>query len=68
MGGACSTREMRIAYKMLAGQPDGRDHSEYLGADVKITLKWILAKQGGKVWTGHIWLRIEANAGLLWMR
>jgi hypothetical protein len=43
----------------------GRDNSENLGEDGKIILKWILGKQGGKVWTGCIWLRTRTSGGLL---
>jgi hypothetical protein len=43
----------------------GRDHSENIGVDVRIILEWILGKQGEKVWTGYIWLRIGTNGGLL---
>jgi hypothetical protein len=42
-----------------------RDHWEDLGVDGRITLRWILGKAGGKVWTGCIWLRIETSGGLL---
>jgi hypothetical protein len=42
----------------------GRDHLEDLGTD-KIILERILGKQGGKVWTGFIWLRIGASGELL---
>jgi hypothetical protein len=55
--------EMRIAYKILVGK--GREHSEDLGIDGKIILELILGKQGGKVWTGCIWLRIGTSSGLL---
>jgi hypothetical protein len=34
----------------------------------KIILEWILGKQGGKMWTGCIWLRIGASDWLLWSR
>jgi len=32
----------------------------------RITLKSILTRQDGKVWSGFIWLRIVACGGLLW--
>jgi len=33
-----------------------------LGVDVGMLLKkWILGKQGGKLWTGCIWFRIRAS-------
>jgi hypothetical protein len=34
--------EMRNAYNILDGSLKGRDHSENLGVDGKITLEWIL--------------------------
>jgi hypothetical protein len=42
-----------------------KDHSEELGVDGKIILEWILQKEGGKVWTGYIWLRIGISGGML---
>jgi len=45
-----------------------RDHSEDLGVNGNMTLQWILGKQGGKVWTGFIWLRIGIGGLLLWTR
>jgi hypothetical protein len=44
----------------LAEKPEEKD----LGVDVKIILKCILGKYGGKVWIGCIWLRIWTNGGL----
>jgi len=38
---------------------------EDVGVDGKIILEWILGKQGGKVWTGFIWLRIGSIGGSL---
>jgi hypothetical protein len=43
----------------------GRDHAEDLHVDGKMIFEWILEKQGGKVWTGFIWLRIGTSGGLL---
>jgi hypothetical protein len=43
----------------------GRDNSEDVGVDGKITLEFILRKQGGKVWTGCMWFRIGVSGGLL---
>jgi hypothetical protein len=43
----------------------GRDHSEDIGADGGIILKWILGKQSEKVCTEFIWLRIRTSGGLL---
>jgi len=37
--------------------PKERDHLEDLSVDKRLILDWILGKQGGKVWTGCIWLR-----------
>jgi len=38
---------------------------EDLGVDGKIILEWILEKQGAKVWTKCIWIRVGTNGGLL---
>jgi len=43
----------------------GRDYLGDLGADVRIVLEWMLGEQGGKVWTGCIWLRTGTSSGLL---
>jgi len=41
-------------------------HLEYLGVDGRIILEWILGKQGGRMRTGCIWLRIRTSGGMLW--
>jgi hypothetical protein len=41
----------------------GRGYSEDLGVDR--ILEWVLRKQGGKVWSGFIWLRTGTTGGLL---
>ena len=38
-----------------------REHLENQGADWRITFKWILKEQDGRVWTGLIWPRIETS-------
>jgi hypothetical protein len=40
------------------GKHEGKNHLEDLDVDVKIILEWILGKQGEKVRTGYIRLRI----------
>jgi hypothetical protein len=41
-----------------------RDYSEDISIDGKIILEWILGKQGRKVQSRFIWLRIGINGGL----
>jgi hypothetical protein len=36
--------ELRGAYKILVGRPEGRNHYEDLGVDGRTTLRWILGK------------------------
>jgi hypothetical protein len=43
----------------------GRDHLVDIGVDRRFLLKWILKKQGARMWTGFIWLRIGSSGGLL---
>jgi hypothetical protein len=38
-----------------------RDHLKDLGVDGRTILDWILGKEGGKLWTGFVWLRIGAD-------
>jgi hypothetical protein len=38
---------------------------ENLGIDGRIISEWILGKEGGKVWTGCIWLRAGTNGRLM---
>jgi hypothetical protein len=44
MEGACSAHGKINAYKILTGKPKGRGHSEYLGVDRRIILKFISNK------------------------
>jgi hypothetical protein len=41
----------------------GRYHSENLGIDGRIILKWILEKSDGKVWTGFVWSKTGSSGG-----
>jgi hypothetical protein len=64
MGGSCSTPEKDYT-NFWPENLKVRDHSKHLGADVRIILEWILGKQGVKLWTGFIWLRMRTDRGLL---
>jgi hypothetical protein len=46
--------EMRNVYKILVRKPERRR-----------LLEWIFGKEGWKVWTGCLWLRIGPSGGLL---
>jgi hypothetical protein len=56
---------IRNSYDILVGNMKGRDNSKELGADGRIIFVCILGKQGGKLWTGHSWLRISTSDGFL---
>jgi hypothetical protein len=43
----------------------GRGHMEDLGVDEIVILKWILRKEGVRLWTGFIWLRMGTGWWLL---
>jgi hypothetical protein len=51
--------EMRNAYKIMVGNPEGKTP---LG---RPRHRWILGNCNWKVWIGFIWLRIRTGGGLL---
>jgi hypothetical protein len=58
--------EMRNAYKISVGKPEGKGMLENLGTDENILLEWILrGKWGVKIWNAFIWLRIRTSGRLL---
>jgi hypothetical protein len=67
MGGACSMheRDENCIYNFGWKSLKGRDHSEDLRVDGRIVLECNLGKEGGRVWTGLIWLRLLTSIGLL---
>jgi hypothetical protein len=56
-------REIHARY--LVGKPEGKDHLEDLGLDVRIILIRILKIWDGRAWSGFAWLRIGASGGML---
>jgi len=63
MGRTCSIhgRDEKWCTKFWLENLRGRDHSGDLGTDGNMILEWMLGKQGGKMWTGFIWLRTETS-------
>jgi hypothetical protein len=56
--------EIRNAYIILLEGLKGRYRWKDLGLHGMIILKRILKKQGGRVWTGFVYLRIGTSGGL----
>jgi hypothetical protein len=65
MGGTCSERVVDDEYKFFVGKYEWKKPLEDLVVDGRIILKWILGKQGSRVWIRLIWLRIGASGGFL---
>jgi hypothetical protein len=40
---------------------NGRDHSDDLDIEGSVILEQVLGKQGGKLWTGYVWLRVGSS-------
>jgi hypothetical protein len=66
MGGVCNRhRNMRNACNISVGKPEGKRPLERLKRRWEMKLEWVLRKQGQKVSTGWVWLRIGRSGGLL---
>jgi len=48
-GHVAGMEDMRNAYKILVGDPEGRNAADDRGVDRRIILEWMLGKYGGKV-------------------
>jgi hypothetical protein len=57
--------EGRVAYRILAGRPEGRRPLERPRRRWEDNVKMDLQEVGWGAWTGLIWLRIGAGGGLL---
>jgi hypothetical protein len=51
---------MRNSYTVLSENLKRRDHFAGLSVDGRIILKWILEKEGVRLWNGFNWLRMGA--------
>jgi len=59
------TGDRRVAYRVLVGRTEGREHLEDLGIDRRIIIKWILKNWFGEARTGFSWLRLGRGGGRL---
>jgi hypothetical protein len=57
--------EGRDVYRVSLGGPKVRDNWEDLGIGGRMTLRWILERDGSMGRTGFGWLRIMTSGGLL---
>jgi hypothetical protein len=57
--------EIKMLIKVWSENQNGRYQVEDLCLYERIILEWILRKQGGRVFSIFMWLRIEAGGGLL---
>jgi hypothetical protein len=59
----------RIGLKVIPGKARMRETTREVNMYVGgwITLRWILERSDGVVWTGLVWLGIGTGRGLLWM-
>jgi hypothetical protein len=57
--------EIKMHTIFLLENMDGRDNLVELSIDGKIILERILGKDGRRMWTGFIWLRVGTKGRLL---
>jgi hypothetical protein len=57
--------KIRNAHKILVGKHEGKRPLRRLSIDGRIVLKWILGKQGWKLWIGFIWHKTGTSGSLL---
>jgi len=57
--------ERRDVYRILVGNPDGKNHLGDRGFDGRIVLRLIFRKCDVGAWSGLIWLRIGTGGGHL---
>jgi hypothetical protein len=60
--------EVRGAYIILVGWPEGRRPLGTPRRRWKDNINWILGKWGLGMWIGLIWLRVGTSGGVLWTR
>jgi hypothetical protein len=46
--------DRRSAYRVLVGNPEGKNHLEYPDIDGRIILRWIFRKRNVILWTGFM--------------
>ena len=57
--------ERRGVYRVLVGNPEGKNHLRDPGVDGSIILRWVFMKFDVGLWTGSGWLRIGKGGGQL---
>jgi hypothetical protein len=62
------TGEMRNAYKILVGKPEGKTRLGRTSRRWEDNIKWIFGKYGRRVWSLFIWIRIGTRGELLLIR
>ena len=64
-GNVTRTGESIGVRSVLVGKPEGKNHLENTGIELRIILRRSFRKCGVRVWTGLMWLRIGTGVGHL---